>query len=80
MLTTPSTAAAVIKSRLKQTGSYDQKQTGQYNIRLHLKDFQIIALLNEDALGALNDVSVSCISNDILCNYVFKRGNFGDII
>ncbi|XP_044732207.1 uncharacterized protein LOC123295062 isoform X2 [Chrysoperla carnea] len=33
---------------------YDQKQTGDYNIRLHLKDFQIIALLN-DGLGDLGD-------------------------
>lgn len=33
--------------------TYDQKQTGDYNIQLHLKDFQIIALLGEDALGAL---------------------------
>lgn len=30
---------------------YDQKQTGDYNIQLHLKDFQIIALLGDEALG-----------------------------
>ncbi|XP_050305037.1 uncharacterized protein LOC126742428 [Anthonomus grandis grandis] len=30
---------------------YDQKQTGDYNIQLHLKDFQIIALLGDDGLG-----------------------------
>lgn len=30
---------------------YDQKQTGDYNIQLHLKDFQIIALLGDDVLG-----------------------------
>lgn len=29
----------------------DQKQTGDYNIQLHLKDFQIIALLAGDGLG-----------------------------
>lgn len=28
---------------------YDQKQTGDYNIQLHLKDFQIIALLPGEA-------------------------------
>ncbi|CAH1101686.1 unnamed protein product [Psylliodes chrysocephalus] len=27
---------------------YDQKQTGDYNIQLHLKDFQIIAVLGDD--------------------------------
>ncbi|XP_066155974.1 uncharacterized protein [Euwallacea fornicatus] len=30
---------------------YDQKQTGDYNIQLHLKDFQIIALLGDDTLS-----------------------------
>ncbi|XP_018562691.1 uncharacterized protein LOC108904566 [Anoplophora glabripennis] len=30
---------------------YDQKQTGDYNIQLHLKDFQIIALLGDDYFG-----------------------------
>lgn len=28
---------------------FDQKQTGDYNIQLHLKDFQIIALLGGDS-------------------------------
>lgn len=28
---------------------FDQKQTGDYNIQLHLKDFQIIALLAGDS-------------------------------
>lgn len=32
--------------------TYDQKQTGDYNIQLHLKDFQIVALLGDDTLGA----------------------------
>lgn len=32
--------------------TYDQKQTGDYNIQLHLKDFQIVALLNDDTLSA----------------------------
>ncbi|XP_044754518.1 uncharacterized protein LOC123313622 isoform X2 [Coccinella septempunctata] len=30
---------------------YDQKQHGDYNIQVHLKDFQIIALLGEESLG-----------------------------
>ncbi|CAH1374801.1 unnamed protein product [Tenebrio molitor] len=30
---------------------YDQKQTGEYNIQVHLKDLQIVALLGDDALG-----------------------------
>ncbi|KAL1491958.1 hypothetical protein ABEB36_012472 [Hypothenemus hampei] len=30
---------------------YDQKQTGDYNIQLHLKDFQIIALLGDETLS-----------------------------
>ncbi|XP_066260485.1 uncharacterized protein [Euwallacea similis] len=30
---------------------YDQRQTGDYNIQLHLKDFQIIALLGDDTLS-----------------------------
>ncbi|CAH2001935.1 unnamed protein product [Acanthoscelides obtectus] len=30
---------------------FDQKQTGDYNIQLHLKDFQIIALLADDSAG-----------------------------
>lgn len=33
--------------------TYDQKQTGDYNIQLHLKDFQVVALLSEGALGDL---------------------------
>lgn len=37
----------------------DQKQSGDYNIRLSLKDFQIIALLGDDTIG---DIGVSyCI-------------------
>lgn len=35
---------------------FDQKQTGDYNIRLSLKDFQIIALLGDDTFG---DIGVS---------------------
>lgn len=42
---------------------YDQKQTGDYNIQLHLKDFQIIALLGDDT-------SVS--GPLLLCKYFFK--------
>lgn len=38
------------KSALPQT-VYDQKQTGDYNIQLHLKDFQVIALLGDEAFG-----------------------------
>ncbi|CAH0554547.1 unnamed protein product [Brassicogethes aeneus] len=38
------------KTSLPQT-VYDQKQTGDYNIQLHLKDFQIIALLADDSIG-----------------------------
>lgn len=33
---------------------YDQKQTGDYNIQLHLKDFQIIALLADDTIGGVS--------------------------
>lgn len=40
------------KSRNDRLTTYDQKQTGDYNIQLHLKDFQIVALLSEDTLGA----------------------------
>lgn len=32
--------------------TFDQKQTGDYNVQLHLKDFQIVALLNDDSLSA----------------------------
>lgn len=32
------------------TTTYDQKQTGEYNIQLHLKDFQIIAVLADEQL------------------------------
>ncbi|XP_044271114.1 uncharacterized protein LOC123015449 [Tribolium madens] len=38
------------KTSLPQT-VYDQKQTGDYNIQLHLKDFQVIALLGDEAFG-----------------------------
>lgn len=41
------------RSRNRQQVSYDQKQTGDYNIQLHLKDFQIVALLGEDTIGSL---------------------------
>lgn len=44
------------KSKIKT--HYDQKQTGDYNIRLSLKDFQIIALLGDDTIG---DIGVSFI-------------------
>ncbi|XP_060529129.1 mucin-5AC [Cylas formicarius] len=37
---------------------YDQKQTGDYNVQLHLKDFQIIAILG-DTEGALGDYDYS---------------------
>ncbi|KAK9732252.1 hypothetical protein QE152_g12959 [Popillia japonica] len=47
--------SAVLKTSSRASESYDQKQTGDYNIRLHLKDFQIIALLSEEALNALSD-------------------------
>ncbi|GJQ84026.1 hypothetical protein Trydic_g10491 [Trypoxylus dichotomus] len=50
-----SSYSAVIKTRSGPLGSYDQKQTGEYNIRLHLKDFQIIALLSDEALSSLSD-------------------------
>lgn len=33
--------------------TYDQKQTGDYNIQLHLKDFQVVALLSESAFADL---------------------------
>lgn len=39
--------------------TYDQKQTGDYNIQLHLKDFQIVALIGDDTLGAFG-VSKNC--------------------
>lgn len=42
--------------KLKNKLNLDQKQAGDYNIRLNLKDFQIIALLGEDSIG---DVGVS---------------------
>ncbi|KAF7285738.1 hypothetical protein GWI33_010157 [Rhynchophorus ferrugineus] len=29
---------------------YDQKQTGEFNLQVHLKDFQIIAILGDDLL------------------------------
>lgn len=35
-----------------QPETFDQSQKGDYNIRIHLKDFQIVALLN-DGLGDL---------------------------
>lgn len=42
------------RSRTKSSSpTYDQKQTGDYNIQLHLKDFQVVALLSEGALGDL---------------------------
>lgn len=37
----------------KSSSQYDQKQTGDYNIQLHLKDFQIIAMVPDDSFGAL---------------------------
>lgn len=37
----------------KSSSQYDQKQTGDYNIQVHLKDFQIIAMVPDDSFGAL---------------------------
>jgi hypothetical protein len=44
---------------------YDQKQTGEYNIQVHLKDLQIVALLGDDALG----VSLTDRSKPVLILY-----------
>lgn len=32
--------------------NYDQKQTGDYNVQLHLKDFHIVAVLGDDSWGS----------------------------
>nr|CAH7742707.1 unnamed protein product [Callosobruchus chinensis] len=54
-LATKATAAPSKGSKAQKTPSagtvFDQKQTGDYNIQLHLKDFQIIALLADDSAG-----------------------------
>ncbi|KAK9877008.1 hypothetical protein WA026_016035 [Henosepilachna vigintioctopunctata] len=34
---------------------YDQKQKGDYNIQVHLKNFQVIALLGDDGTGGFGD-------------------------
>lgn len=41
------------RSAVPQT-VYDQKQTGDYNVQLHLKDFQIIAVLRDDYFGGVS--------------------------
>lgn len=42
------------RSRNKNSApTYDQKQTGEYNIQLHLKDFEVVALLSDSAFGEL---------------------------
>nr|CAI5842601.1 unnamed protein product [Callosobruchus analis] len=54
-LATKVTAAPSKGGKAQKTPSagtvFDQKQTGDYNIQLHLKDFQIIALLADDSAG-----------------------------
>ncbi|XP_065155763.1 mucin-2-like [Atheta coriaria] len=41
--------------RRSASTTFDQKQTGEYNIQLHLKDFQIIAVVGDDSFGGLGD-------------------------
>lgn len=48
---------------------YDQKQKGDYNVQVHLKDFQIIALVGDDPLG---DAGVSNTAG-LNQTYVFSR-------
>lgn len=48
----------------KSKTNYDQKQTGDYNIRLNLKDFQIVAIV-DDSLG---DLGVSTLLIFMFCN------------
>jgi hypothetical protein len=38
---------------------YNQKQTGDYNVRLHLKDFAVVAVVNEDPFAGLGDYDYS---------------------
>lgn len=53
-------APSPYRSRSKNRNSaptYDQKQSGDYNIQLHLKDFEIVALLSDSMFGS-NGVSL----------------------
>lgn len=64
----PSPHSSRYRSR-SSSPTYDQKQTGDYNIQLHLKDFQVVALLSEGALGDLGVRSKKKLS---LCNNYHK--------
>ncbi|KAK4875649.1 hypothetical protein RN001_012071 [Aquatica leii] len=44
---------------------YDQKQTGDYNVQLHLKDFHIFALLGDDPWGSLGDYDYNYDYSDL---------------
>lgn len=56
MICTANVLASPYRSRSRNKNAsptYDQKQTGEYNIQLHLKDFEVVALLSDSAFGEL---------------------------
>ncbi|KAF5279186.1 hypothetical protein FQR65_LT03433 [Abscondita terminalis] len=44
---------------------FDQKQTGDYNVQLHLKDFHIFALMGDDGWGGLGDYDYNYDYSDL---------------
>lgn len=55
----------------KSKTHYDQKQTGDYNIRLNLKDFQIVAIV-DDSLGDLGVSTHSFLFFNLIIIYYFR--------
>lgn len=57
---------------------YDQKQTGDYNIQLHLKDFQVIALLGGE--GSALGVSFTIILSKSQTDFSLSLADYGYIL
>ncbi|KAK5644723.1 hypothetical protein RI129_006023 [Pyrocoelia pectoralis] len=45
--------------------TFDQKQTGDYNVQVHLKDFHIFAVLGDDSWGSLGDYDYNYDYSDL---------------
>ncbi|XP_018336866.1 cell wall protein RBR3 [Agrilus planipennis] len=53
------------KSSGQQSTTFDQKQTGEYNIQLHLKDFNVIAVVADEAFSDLGDYEYNYDYSDL---------------
>ncbi|KAB0794393.1 hypothetical protein PPYR_11232 [Photinus pyralis] len=53
------------RNRDRSSTTFDQTQSGDYNVQLHLKDFHIIAVLGDDSWGSLGDYDYNYDYSDL---------------